>query len=417
MAKGAVTQRSVAAIRPGDRDQFLWDDKLPGFGLRCLKGTGRKCFVVQWKRDGRTRQLVLGLYPIVKAEEARRNAVEILAAVGRGEDPAAERDAAKASPTFVEVCDRWLALGVGPKGKLKRATTLAMDRGRVEAHIRPHVLGRMRVRAVTGADVWRWLADVIEGKTAVDVAVPGKPRSRRIVKGGPAAGARTLRMLRAAFAYAVRQGLIADNPAREVHPPENAERERERFLSPDELVRLGEALSAAEQAGTAWQAIGCIKLLLATGLRRDEALSLRWSDIDFDRRRLILPETKTGRSVRPLSRPAMAILTGFRGLSRGSWVFPATKGQGHYVGLQKVWSKVRSAAGLDDVRLHDLRHTVGATAVGSGASLIVVGRLLGHRKARSTERYAHVAPDTATAAADDVAGAISDAIEGRVLKR
>ena len=217
-------------------------------------------------------------------------------------------------------------------------------------------------------------------------------------------------MLKAALAFAVRQGLIAENPARDVHPPENAERERERFLSPDELARLGKSLVAAEQARVAWQAVGCIKLLLATGLRKDEALSLRWTDIDFNGRRLILPETKTGRSVRPLSRSAIAVLTGLRGRASGPWIFPAATGAGHYVGIQKAWSKIRADAALDDVHLHDLRHTVGAAAASSGASLIVVGRMLGHRKARSTERYAHVAPDAAADTADKVADGIERAI-------
>jgi integrase len=222
----------------------------------------------------------------------------------------------------------------------------------------------MRVRTVTALDVRRWLADVIAGRTAADERT-GR-RARRVVRGGPGVGARSLRMLKALLAYAVRQGLIADNPARDVHAPDNAERERERFLSPEELVRLGEALLAAERGGAAWQATGAIKLLLATGLRKDEALSLRWDDVRFERRQVILPETKTGRSVRPLSREALAILSGLKAQSAGPWVFPATKGGGHYIGLQKVWAKLRADIGLGDVHLHDLRHTVAATAASSG---------------------------------------------------
>lgn len=415
MAKGAVGQKAVEAMRPADRDLFLWDDRVQGFGVRCLKGTGRRSYVVQWKRDGRTRQVVLGQHPMMKAEEARRRAVEALAALARGDDPAAERDAARASPTVAELCDRWLASGVGPKGRPKRASTLAMDRSRIGAHVRPHELGRMRVRAIAAADVRRWLGDVVAGGTAADERVG--PRARRIVRGGPGVAARSLRMLKAVLADAVRQGLLADNPARDVHAPEGAERERERFLSPGELARLGAALAAAERDGVAWQAVAALRLLLATGLRRDEALGLRWGDVDLERRRLVLPETKTGRSVRPLSREAVAILSGLRGRYEGPWVFPATKGDGRYVGLQKAWARIRAAAGLGDVHLHDLRHTVGAVAASSGASLVVVGRMLGHRKARSTERYAHVAPDAAADAADRVAASIATAIGGRAGRR
>ena len=202
----------------------------------------------------------------------------------------------------------------------------------------------MRVRSIAATDLRRWLADVIDGVTAVDENDRRQSSGAADRKGGAGVAARTLRMLKAALAFAVRQGLIAENPARDVHPPENAERERERFLSPDELARLGKSIVAAEQASVAWQAIGCIKLLLATGLRKDEALSLRWTDIDFNGRRLVLPETKTGRSVRPLSRSAIAVLSGLRGRSSGPWIFPATTGEGHYVGLQKAWSKIRADA-------------------------------------------------------------------------
>ena len=259
-----------------------------------------------------------------------------------------------------------------------------------------------------------WVQAVARG----DMAFTQKlgPRARRDVTGGPAAAARCLRTLKAALAFAVREGLIQTNPATDVHPPENAEAERERYLSPAELAALGKAIASAESAGQPWQALAAIKLLLATGLRRNEALALEWSHIDLERRRLVLPETKTGRSVRPLSREAVAVLAGLRAKSTGKWVLPATRGEGHYVGLQKVWAKVRAEATLEDVHLHDLRHTVGATAASSGASLLVVGRMLGHKKARSTERYAHVAPDAAADAADRVAGAIADAVQGRGSK-
>lgn len=411
MAKGTINQKAVEALKPSaDRDLFLWDDRVQGFGLRCFKGSGRKSYVVQWKRNGRTRQVVLGQHPMTKAEEARRKAIDILAAVGRGHDPAADRDATKGSPTLIEVCTRWVELGTGRKGKPKRQGTLDADRRRIAAHVKPHYIAPMKISSITPEDIRAWLSAVLKGDMAVDEKVG--PRARRVVSGGPAAGARSLRMLKAVFSYAVRQGLIPENPARDVHPPDNAERERERFLSPEELARLGKAIAAAEQAGAAWQAIGAIKLLLATGLRKDEALSLRWENVEFECRRLILPETKTGRSVRPLSQQAIAILSGLQGRSSSPWVLPATKGEGHYVGLQKVWAKVRAAAGLDDVHLHDLRHTVGAAAASSGVSLLVVGRMLGHRKARSTERYAHVAPDAAADAADEVAASIAKAIQG-----
>jgi integrase len=208
-------------------------------------------------------------------------------------------------------------------------------------------------------------------------------------------------MVTAMFSYALRHGLVVENPARAVSARDEVERDR--FLSPDEIQRLIGALETAERNGAAWQAVTAVRLILATGLRKEEALGLRWSEVDFDRKRLVLASTKTGRSVRPLGRAAVAILGGIKakGLS-SEWVFPATSGAGHYAGLQKAWTRVRAAAGFPDVRIHDLRHTVAATAASSGASLLVVGRLLGHKKARSTERYAHLTETAVAAAADKV---------------
>lgn len=231
-------------------------------------------------------------------------------------------------------------------------------------------------------------------------------RARRIVTGGPGIAARTLRMLKAVFAYALRQGLVPENPARDVRAADEAERER--FLSAEEVGRLALALDGAEGEGTAWQAVAAIRLILATGLRKEEALELRWAEADLDLGRLVLADTKTGRSVRPLGRAAVAILAAIKARELASgWVFPATGGPGHYRGLQKVWSRVRAAAGLPDVRIHDLRHTVAATAASSGANLLVVGRLLGHKKARSTERYAHLTETAVAAAADRVADVLT----------
>lgn len=409
-----ITQRTVEALKADpERDVFAWDDQLDGFGVRVYPSGTRK-FIAQWKRDGRTRRLVLGTFPLMKAEQARGLAVETLAAVERGEDPAGKRDAAKASPTVQEVCERWIERGIGRKGRPKRASTLAADRSRVESHVTPHPIGRMKIQSLRQEHMHAWVQAVARG----DMAFTQKlgPRARRDVTGGPAAAARCLRTLKAALAFAVREGLIQTNPATDVHPPENAEPERERYLSPRELAHLGRALAAAERAGLPWQAIASIRLILATGLRKNEALALRWENVDLERRRLVLPETKTGRSVRPLSREAVAVLIGLQGRSTGGWVFPATAGDGHYIGLQKPWARIRKAALISDVHLHDLRHSFGAAAASSGTSLLTIGRMLGHKKARSTERYAHVAPDAAADAADRVAGSIAAAVQGRGSK-
>ena len=279
MAVGNVTQKSVEQLAgAADRDVFLWDTALAGFGVRVFKSTGRKTFVVQWKRDGRTRQVTLGTYPMVKAEPARRKALAVLAAVAAGQDPAAERDAANASPTVAELCDAWLKLGIGPAGKPKRASTLAMDRSRIDGHVVP-TIGTIRVRSLTTADVRRMVTAIEKGETSLD-RKGAKARSRRIVKGGPGVAHRTLRMVKAILAHAVREKLIAGNPAQNVHGGREAERDR--FLDAKEEAHLARALAAAERVPSIpWQATAAVRLILASGLRKAEALALRWDAIDF----------------------------------------------------------------------------------------------------------------------------------------
>jgi integrase len=397
-----ITQKLVENVKTGERELFIWDGQLDGFGVRVYP-SGRRVYVAQWKAAGRTRRLVLGKYPLITAEAARRKAIEALAAVARGEDPAAERDEARASPTVAGLCRSWLNPGVGPTGKAKRRSTLEMDRSRIEAHIVP-TIGDIQARNLTAAYIRVMVEKVITGATAVDEKVPGKPRARRIVKGGSGVAHRTLRMFRAILAHAVKMGLIAKNPAQ--HVQGGSEAERERFLSPAEMRRLGAALDAVGAIGASWQGIAAIRLILATGLRRNEALALRWQEVDLERRRLVLEQTKTGRSVRPLSRAAIAILSGIRERSCNGWVFPSTIGAGHIADLQGTWEKARTVAGLEDVHIHDLRHTFAASAAMSGASLLVVGRMLGHSTARSSERYSHLSDDFLSDAADLVADVI-----------
>lgn len=398
-----LTKRVVDAVRPGPGDRFVWDAELSGFGLRVYP-SGAKVYLVQWKRDGRNRRLVLGRHGALTPEEARRKALAALADVAKGHDPAEERDARRRDLTVAQLADLWLAEGcVG-----KKASTVAMDRSRIAAHVKP-LLGKIKVRALTRADVERFARDVAAGRTARDERTG--PRGRRMVTGGPGVAARTLGMLGAMLEFAVGRGMRGDNPVRRVKRA--ASPERDRILSPAELARLGEALAAAEAEGMAWQAVAALRLLALTGCRRDEILRLTWDQVDLGAGRLVLAETKTGRSVRPLAAPALAVLAEVRdrpGSSR--WVLPSSRGDGPFVGIAKCWAKVRRRAGLEDVRLHDLRHNLASAAAASGESLFIVGKLLGHRKARSTERYAHLGDDPLRGVADRVAGQIATALTG-----
>ena len=392
-----LTKRTVDGLRPSLKEWFVWDDDLPGFGVRVYPSGTRK-YLVQWKRDGRTRRFVLGLHGPVTCEQARVEALAVLARVQRGDDPAAERDARRRDLTVAMLAELWLT----EHHAHKRATTLAMDRSRIEAHLKP-LLGRVRLNALARADVERFVRDVAAGKTARD---EGSGRERRIIRGGPGVAVRALGMLSAMLAFAVTRGLRPDNPAEGVRKLPSAPRER--MLSPIELARLGEALEAAAREGEPWQAMGLVRLLALTGMRRDEARTLRWEHVDLAGGRATLPATKTGRSHRPLAGPALLLLAEMQGQGGPSpWVFPAIRGSGPFVGVQKAWSRIRARAGLEDVRLHDLRHNLASAAVASGESLYVIGKVLGHAKARSTERYAHLADDPLRAAADRAAARIA----------
>src|SRR5690242_15971282 len=393
-----LTKRVVEAVAPAAGDLFVWDDELPGFGLRVYPSGTRK-YLLQWKRDGRTRRLVLGTHGPLTCEQARAAALAALGRVARGEDPAEERDRGRRDPTIAALAELWLAEGCAGK----KPSTLAMDRSRLAAHVLP-LLGRVRVRALTRADVERFARDVAAGKTAREEA--GGKRGPRVVRGGEGVATRTLGMLGAMLEFAVARGLRPDNPVKGVRRAPH--KERDRVLSEAETARLGEALAAAEAEGEPWQTVGLVRLLLLTGLRRDEARGLRWEHVDLGGGRLLLPDSKTGKSARPLAAPALHLLARLEERSgAGSWVFPAVRGPGHFVGLQKAWGRIRARAGLADVRLHDLRHNLASVAVASGESLYVTGKVLGHRKARSTERYARLADNPIRAAADRAAGRVA----------
>ena len=274
----------------------------------------------------------------------------MLGMIADGVDPAEVKAADKAAMSVAELCDLYLAEGVATK----KGATLAMDRGRIERHVKP-LLGRMPVGAVTRADIARFMQDVAAGKTARDEKTGFRGRS--IVKGGKGVATRTVGMLGAIFAFAVDRGLRPDNPARGVK--RFTDGKSERFLSPAELARLGETLAAAEREGENPSAVAAIRLLTLTGGRKNEILSLRWEYVDFERACLRLPDSKTGAKVVPLGAPALELLASLPRVEGCPYVLPSNTGEGHFVGLQKVWARLRERAGLLGVRVHDLRHSFG----------------------------------------------------------
>jgi len=334
-------------------------------------------------------------------DTARDRAREILGEVVAGADPGGEKIAKRKALTVAELCDRYfedaLAGRVRTRSKAaKRASTLTIDRGRIDRHIKP-LLGAMSVAAVTRHDVEKFLHEVADGRTAGKTKT--KTRGLARVTGGQTAANRSVGLLGAIFTYAVRKDMRPDNPVRGVTL--FADRKRERRLSDDEYAKFGEALRQAEK--TLWPAaVAAAHFIALTGFRRGEALSLKWPEIDLARRTATLADTKTGKSIRPLSCAACDVL---RGLSRtGELVFPPSRGDGRMTGFPKFWARIAKLGGLPaDVTPHILRHSYASLASDLGYSEPTIAALVGHKGRSITSRYVHSADAVLLAAADAVA--------------
>lgn len=400
-----LSKAIVDRAQPKDTDYFIWDSDLKGFGLKIAKG-GRKSYVCKYRvgsgRTAPTRRFTIGAHGSPwTVDQARGEARKILGHAANGEDPAKEKQDAKKQITVSDLCDLYLQQGVGTK----KASTLATDKGRIERHIKP-LLGKRKVPDVTRADIKRFLQDVANGKTAKDVKTG--LRGRAIVRGGKGAATRTVGLLGGIFSFAFDSGLIETNPVRGVK--RFADKKGERFLSQQELVSLGQALRDGAEKGLNPQALAILKLLIFTGARKGEIETLKWSEIDFDRGYLRLADSKTGQKVFPLNAGALEILSTVPRLEGSPYVFPAHRGEGHYAGAPKVWRIVRADAGLDDLRLHDLRHSFASIAVSGGASLPIIGALLGHSDSATTQRYAHLHDDPLKAASEAVGRKIAASV-------
>jgi integrase len=291
------------------------------------------------------------------AEEARKEAMRLLGEIASGNDPGAKREVDRQAATVADLCELYLAEGVATK----KPSTVRNDRSRIAAHIKP-LLGWRKIREVTRADIERFQRDVAAGRTAADRKTGYRGRS--IVTGGQGAARLSMILLSAIFSFAVHRGLRTDNPCSAVarYKPGKSER----FLLAAEQVRLGEALATAEQSGTNPNAIAVIRVLALTGARAGEILSLRWSEVDFERQCLRLSDSKTGAKVIPLGSAAIRVIAEQERLA--DYVFPGTHG-GPLGSVGKIWRGVRDSAGLEGTRLHDLRHSFASNIVNAGGSL------------------------------------------------
>ncbi|MEH7901749.1 site-specific integrase [Rhizobium laguerreae] len=417
-----ITKALVAALEPPDSgDEMTWDSAIAGFGVRVWAG-GAKTYILKYRnRDGRVRRLTIGRVGTLTLDEARDEAAKALGAVAKGEDPAAEKQAHRKAETVEQLIELYAVEGLFVQrgirqGELMKPLTAAYTVARLRHHAVP-LLGKMKSKAVKPGDIERFVRDVTNGKTARDEKIKdatGKEK-RVIVRGGEGAARKVVRDLSAVFSFAKRRGIIEKNPVEDA-AVRKTDNKRERFLSLEEIQRLGTAFEELEENGTNSKALDICRLWALTGARRNEIAGLKWSEVDLSSGFLRFEDTKTGKSLRPLGTAARALLA-TRYASRDKekpWVFPAERdGDGFYVGTKRIWPMATKKAKLAGVTPHTLRHSLGSVAASSGEALLIVGSLLGHANARSTQIYAHIDRDPSQRAADKVGDTIAAALAGR----
>jgi integrase len=423
--KTHLTKRTVDALEFSlGCDYLAWDAKLTGFGVRVTehadksgKTYRRKTFVVGLRPRGAKnfQRLSLGTYGPMTVDQARDEALRHLSSASTGNDPRAARKAARAERTVREFGAAYL-----DDVRAHRKPSTAREYGRLwDKHVLPQ----------------------IGGKKASEVSLAETSRLHRSMHRTPYLANRVAAMLGAFFTFVSKEGArpIHDNPAHgiEFYP----EKGRERFLTPQEFRRLGEALARAEREGlppapehqrkpksdkTAKHrpknadkpipanplGVAAVRLLALTGCREKEILSLRWDAVDFERGHLRFADSKTGKSIRPLAQAAAEILAALPRVKGTPYVLPGARSGEHLKEIKRLWHAVRHAADLQSLRLHDLRHSFASVPAASGESLLVVRSLLGHKRVATTERYAHLGDDPVRRAANRAAGDIAGWLGG-----
>jgi integrase len=409
-----ITKRLVESLKTTGEEYFVWDGKLIGFAVR-VRSSGAKSYVVKYRagtgRGAPTRRLTLGAVGKLAPAEARTLARKALGAVANGADPAALKAADRRASTLREVAELFLAEHVEPK---RKPTTAAHYRLILEKFVLPE-LGSRKPAQILPADLAK-----------LHVAMRNRPYQAN----------RMLEVVGSLYSFANKRHLTppALNPARAIE--RYPEKGRERYLSTDELGRLGDAIREAETSGLPYaidetkpkakhapketnrriligpHAAAAIRLLILTGARLREILHLRWEYVDIERGLLLLPDSKTGKKDIVLNAPAMDVLATLPRV--GSYVIAGQAASGNdekpRADLKRPWRAVAKRAGLAGCRIHDLRHTHASMGAGVGLSLPIIGKLLGHAQPSTTARYAHLDADPLRRASEKIGSRIAAAM-------
>jgi len=391
LATATFTVKWIEGLKPGPTERWYWDREQRGLGLR-LNTKGEAWFVVQYrvKHTARRRRLALGRYGTITLDEAKNRARRYLSAGLDGKDLHAEGQAKALRLTFNGLADQWLELHV----RAKRATRTVKDYEDVlRRYLRP-ALGTHLVEEIRRTDVL-----MLHRRMS---ATP-KVANYAVIVG------------KAAVNFGTKQGLLPlglHNPfgGVELYGAEG----RERFLSEAELIRIGEALAELETTTmvSLWGA-AALRLLIFTGARSDEILTLEWTWVNFDESALLLPRSKTGKRRIALNAAAIEVLKAIPRVRRNPYVIVGKKAGEHLVSLQKPWKLVCAKAKVKNCRIHDLRHSYASFAASDGLSLHMIGKLLGHKVPATTARYAHLAEDALRRANENLGGRLGMLLNGK----
>lgn len=393
MSRVKLTKAIIDKLEAVSGTVTLRDAEITGLSVRAYK-SGKKAFFFRYRvgggRSGPIREPKIGDFSALTVDNARKIARAWAAEVAEGGDPLADRQALRETPTMSHLFDRYLEEHAR---EFKKASSLHNDTRMIENSLRPKFGGR-RVRDITRQDVRSYHSSL---------------------KKTPYEANRRLALLSKIFTFAIDDLELLP---RSGHPVKGikrfAEEKRRRYLSDEEVVRLGEALSRAEAGdldrSISPHAIAMVRLLVITGARHGEILKLRWDEVNISRRCLELRDSKTGAKEIYLPPAALKVLAEIPQIEGNPYVIVGKKPGEHLVNIKDPWSLIREAAGLGDVRLHDLRHSFASFGARAGMSLPLIGALLGHASTTTTARYAHLSDDPLRRAADSIGDEISAAL-------